>query len=72
MDIQDLVENAKKLRQDGNNEEAESLLRAAINNDKNEWALWNQLGHVLVAKTDYNDAVDAFRKATELDSSSFF
>ncbi|MHA2312232.1 MAG: TPR end-of-group domain-containing protein [Candidatus Thorarchaeota archaeon] len=38
----------------------------------NEWALWNQLGHVLVAKTDYNDAVDAFRKATELDSSSFF
>ena len=71
MDIQDLVEKAKKLRQDGNHDDAEALLRNAISENINDWSIWDQLGHVLVAKTNYKEAVEAFRKATDLNSSSF-
>ncbi|MHA2068747.1 MAG: TPR end-of-group domain-containing protein, partial [Candidatus Thorarchaeota archaeon] len=57
---------------DGHHDEAEGLLRDAISNNISDWAIWDQLGHVLVAKTNYIEAVEAFRKATGLDSSSFF
>ena len=58
MDIQDLVEKAKKLRQDGNHDDAEALLRNAISENISDWSIWDQLGHVLVAKTDYKEAVE--------------
>ncbi|MFX0055919.1 MAG: tetratricopeptide repeat protein [Promethearchaeota archaeon] len=72
MKIPELVEKAKKLRQDGMHDDAENLLRGAIDNGASDWSIWDQLGHVLVAKTDYEGAVNAFREATTLNKSSFF
>jgi len=72
MDITHLVEKAKKLRQEGSYDKAEALLKSAIDEEINDWSIWDQLGHVMVAKTDYEEAVEAFRKAVDLNSSSFF
>jgi Flp pilus assembly protein TadD len=72
MDIKELVEKAKKLRKDGELKEAEGLLRGALNGGASDWSIWAQLGHVLVAKTEYDEAVQAFREATTLNDSHFY
>ncbi|MFW9802879.1 MAG: tetratricopeptide repeat protein [Candidatus Thorarchaeota archaeon] len=72
MEIAKLVENAKNLRKDGKHHDAEKLLRDAIDNGASDWSIWDQLGHILIAKTEYRSAVKAFREATTLNKSSFF
>ncbi|MFW9805957.1 MAG: tetratricopeptide repeat protein [Candidatus Thorarchaeota archaeon] len=52
--------------------EAEALLRTAINTHPTSWELWNQLGHVLVANENYPEAASSFEKATELNPNGFW
>ena len=71
-DVQDIKEKAVNLRKEGRYEDAEQMLRKAINENENKWELWNQLGHVLVATQNYAQAATAFETATQLNPNGFW
>ncbi|MFX1605505.1 MAG: tetratricopeptide repeat protein [Promethearchaeota archaeon] len=70
--VEEITENVVHLRKEKHFQEAEDILRAAIAHDSNAWQLWNQLGHVLVAKEKYAEAASAFEAATELNPNGFW
>ncbi|MFW9794461.1 MAG: tetratricopeptide repeat protein, partial [Candidatus Thorarchaeota archaeon] len=53
-------------------DEAEQILRKALDDNDGAWQLWNQLGHVLVANGEFRDAVAAFETATKLNPNGFW
>jgi Flp pilus assembly protein TadD len=70
--VEELVENVVNLRKKKHFEEAEAILRVAIDSDSKTWELWNQLGHVLVAIENYSEAANAFETATRLNPNGFW
>lgn len=71
-DIDRIVEEVVKLRKENRLEEAETIVRTAIDEDTNTWQLWTQLGHVLVATENFTDAASAFETATQLNPNGFW
>jgi len=70
--VEELVENVVNLRKKKHFEEAEAILRVAIDSGSMTWELWNQLGHVLVAIEKYGEAANAFETATRLNPNGFW
>ncbi|MGY5875294.1 MAG: tetratricopeptide repeat protein [Candidatus Thorarchaeota archaeon] len=64
--IGDIIDKAKELRTEGKLVEAEELLRTTLDSHPAESFLWHQLGHVLLAKSEHDDAEAAFLKTTQL------
>ncbi len=64
--IGDIIDQAKKLRNKGKLDESEDLLRTTLDTHPDESSLWHQLGHVLLAKSEHDDAEAAFLKTTQL------
>ncbi|MHA2151790.1 MAG: tetratricopeptide repeat protein, partial [Candidatus Thorarchaeota archaeon] len=71
-DVEKIAKMAVGLRKEKKLDEAEQILRDAINEDGEAWQLWNQLGHVLVASGDFNEAATAFETATNLNPNGFW
>jgi tetratricopeptide (TPR) repeat protein len=71
-DVRNVTEKVVTLRKEGRYEDAELMLREAINENENNWELWNQLGHVLVATKNYAQAAPAFETATQLNPNGFW
>ncbi len=71
-DVDELTKNVVNLRKENRLEEAEAILRTAIDEDSKVWQLWNQLGHVLVASENYIEAASAFETATQLNPNGFW
>lgn len=71
-DADKIAEYAVNLRKENRFEEAEILLRTAINKDAKAWQLWTQLGHVLAAIENYPEAATAFETATQLNPNGFW
>lgn len=71
-DIDRIVREVVKLRKENHLEEAETIVRAAIDEDTKAWQLWTQLGHVLVANENFNEAASAFETATQLNPNGFW
>jgi tetratricopeptide (TPR) repeat protein len=71
-DVDEIAQIAVNLRKEKRYEEAEEFLRNAIEEDSRAWQLWNQLGHVLVATENYNEAASAFETATQFNPNGFW
>jgi tetratricopeptide (TPR) repeat protein len=65
-DIEETVLRAGDMRKEGQLDEAERILRSASQSHPDHWQLWAELGHILVAKTNYDKAHDSFLKAIDL------
>lgn len=65
-DIEDIVLQAGDMRKEGQLEKAERILKSASHSYSDHWPLWAELGHILVAKTEYEEAHDSFLKAIDL------
>jgi tetratricopeptide (TPR) repeat protein len=70
--IDAITKTAVNLRKEKRYEEAEEILKNAIQEDAKEWQLWNQLGHVLVATENFTEAASAFETATHLNPNGFW
>ena len=66
LNIEEIVLQAGDLREDGKLDEAARLLRLASQSHSDHWPLWAELGHILVAKTEYEEAHESFVKAIDL------
>jgi Flp pilus assembly protein TadD len=64
--IEEIVLRAGDLRKDGQLNEAARILRLASQSHSDHWPLWAELGHILVAKTEYEEAHESFVKAIDL------
>ncbi|MHA1963758.1 MAG: TPR end-of-group domain-containing protein [Candidatus Thorarchaeota archaeon] len=71
-DVDEITKNVVDLRKAKRLEEAEAILRTAIDGDSEAWQLWNQLGHILVATENYTEALSAFETATKLNPNGFW
>jgi tetratricopeptide (TPR) repeat protein len=71
-DVEETTKNVVALRKEKRFNEAEEILRAAIDVDAKAWELWNQLGHVLVASENFVEAASAFETATQLNPNGFW
>ncbi len=71
-DVDELTKKVVNLRKEKRLEEAEAILRTAIDEDSNAWQLWNQLGHIFVATENYTEAASAFETATQLNPNGFW
>jgi tetratricopeptide (TPR) repeat protein len=70
--IDEIAESAVNLRKEKRFDEAEKIIRTAITRNADAWQLWNQLGHVLVARENYSEAASAFETATQLNPNGFW
>jgi Flp pilus assembly protein TadD len=68
----DIVKQVKKLRKEEQFDDAENLLRESLETMSEEWTLWEQLGHTLVAKEQFKEAEGAFRESIEIDPENFW
>ncbi|MHA1962205.1 MAG: TPR end-of-group domain-containing protein [Candidatus Thorarchaeota archaeon] len=58
---EDVLGRLKALRSNGDLAKAERLAKETIDRDRGRWSLWNELGHILVAKNA------SFRQAATLE-----
>jgi tetratricopeptide (TPR) repeat protein len=72
IDVDEIAKNVIDLRKENCFDEAEAILRTAIEENTKAWKLWNQLGHVLVAIENYDEAASAFETATQLNPNGFW
>lgn len=68
--VADLHDRGLKVFQQGRPEEAESLLREAVNTDPKYAVAFNDLGVVLMREHKYGDAEQVFRKGLQADPES--
>ena len=70
-DSQQTIKQASDLQSQGKLDQAETLVREATLAFPDDWAIWNQLGHILYKKNQFKEARDAFEKSTTLDPSQY-
>ncbi|MFX1484687.1 MAG: tetratricopeptide repeat protein [Promethearchaeota archaeon] len=72
IDVDAISSRVVELRKDNRFDEAERILRDAIQEEDKAWKLWNQLGHVLNANGNFKEAAASFERATRLNPNGFW